>query len=1046
MNILKKTLCLLLCIVMVFSCTATAFGAEEKDTDFTYSLKYYTNKNDTYNADLLLDKADELLKELNLVYEFVIIEGGFLIREQKLVVDLTSLNSICKTIDDYKDILELVTSMPAFGNILGDLKNLNVSTWQTGLKRGTKDTVIIKELLELADANKEIVSKVCDGTLDMGIFETRLDLKELLGEDGIAGYIKKFIIGLVYDEETQSAEFNSAYNTYKNNMDAFVYGDLLGKYADEYLPGFTMDESSTVEDLICIAFGLVTEKYIEPLVKDINIDLASSEYEDLRKLHGIINLNGQSFDFSRVTLDPDKDFLSQINGVIGEIFTQLVPGYSWTDGSYDKISENIEGAFKYVGSQSGLIPDAESMSFDEITMAVIALILRNVKLDEGVSECRTLEDMAKVALINAEKELGIYVEYKQEDTYLDVMGDIAARWLYNNFSIKDFNGKTLREGMGYDIFEVANFAANYLLFDKQAAYALNLNTSKTESIFKKVDKLLDYFGETKAKGVSFDSEKFLFGKGSYKGLIDSIFSLDIQNIIEITAVPALKNAGNVSAVEFVYKCVQYALNNWSGKTMIPAYRRNAFNNALSNENIAVLVKVLLETANLRKEHIIKAVLFAGGILLKGEDINLGTPSVKIEDMQYSGKTAEPVAKVTLGGKTLTQGTDYTVYTKSVNVGKATATLKGTGLYKGEIQNISFNITPEAVSEIKVTALTENSISLSWKEVSYADSYTVYIYENSKWRTLGAVEENSYIAENLSAGTSYKFKVKVTVGATVGDFSDTVSVMTKLGKTQGLEVSSKTSTSVSLQWDKVKGATHYGVFRVEGDKWTKVATVKGDTSCTVSSLLAGQTYTFGVRAYRSGPGYGDKSETVKVTTNLKKVTAIKCTKTAESYVTLSWNKVSGATHYVVYQYKGGKWVKLKTVSTNSYTVKSLSGGKAYKFIVKAYSTKLKVYGDASSAFTARTLVGAAKGIKAVSRTASAIKLSWNKVPNATGYVVYRSTDGKTWTRVGSTKTNSITAKGLKKNKQYHFKIRAYQTVSGKNVYGGYSAVYKAKTTK
>ena len=124
-----------------------------------------------------------------------------------------------------------------------------------------------------------------------------------------------------------------------------------------------MDEYSTVEDLICVAFGLVVDRYVRPLIADIYIDTANSEYEALRALDGLINLKGSTYDFSKIKFDPAKSFLSQVNNVIGEIFTQLIPGYSWKSGNYDKISENIEGAFKYLGKASGLIPDADSLTF-----------------------------------------------------------------------------------------------------------------------------------------------------------------------------------------------------------------------------------------------------------------------------------------------------------------------------------------------------------------------------------------------------------------------------------------------------------------------------------------------------------------------------------------------------------------------------------------------------------------------------------------------------------------------------------------------------------
>ena len=76
------------------------------------------------------------------------------------------------------------------------------------------------------------------------------------------------------------------------------------------------------------------------------------------------------------------------------------------------------------------------------------------------------------------------------------------------------------------------------------------------------------------------------------------------------------------------------------------------------------------------------------------------------------------------------------------------------------------------------------------------------------------------------------------------------------------------------------------------------------------------------------------------------------------------------------------------------------------------------------------------VKATAGVKSAT-LSWNKVSGATGYVIYYSTETNgTYTKLGSTKSTSYTKKSLKSGKKYYFRVRAYKTVDGKNIYGGY----------
>ena len=74
----------------------------------------------------------------------------------------------------------------------------------------------------------------------------------------------------------------------------------------------------------------------------------------------------------------------------------------------------------------------------------------------------------------------------------------------------------------------------------------------------------------------------------------------------------------------------------------------------------------------------------------------------------------------------------------------------------------------------------------------------------------------------------------------------------------------------------------------------------------------------------------------------------------------------------------------------------------------------------------------------------IKLTWNKVSNASGYEVYRATslNGK-YTKVATTNasaTGFINGK-LTKGKTYYYKVRAFRTLEGQRFYGAYSSKVK-----
>lgn len=92
-----------------------------------------------------------------------------------------------------------------------------------------------------------------------------------------------------------------------------------------------------------------------------------------------------------------------------------------------------------------------------------------------------------------------------------------------------------------------------------------------------------------------------------------------------------------------------------------------------------------------------------------------------------------------------------------------------------------------------------------------------------------------------------------------------------------------------------------------------------------------------------------------------VELVKAATSGSRAVKLSWNKVSGATKYVVYGQKCGKsFKKLKTTANTSYKVKKIKGKKlkshkAYKFYVVAYNGSKKIVSSKSIHFiTAKTM--------------------------------------------------------------------------------------------
>lgn len=144
----------------------------------------------------------------------------------------------------------------------------------------------------------------------------------------------------------------------------------------------------------------------------------------------------------------------------------------------------------------------------------------------------------------------------------------------------------------------------------------------------------------------------------------------------------------------------------------------------------------------------------------------------------------------------------------------------------------------------------------------------------------------------------------------------------------------------------------------------------------------------------------------------------------SMVTLSWDKIENADKYYVYQYKDGKYVKIKTTTDTSVTLKGLKNGETYKFLVRysigrklspmtySYKITVKVY---------------YKPIAKAASTENSVKLTWQAVPNAEKYAICKYVDGKA-VRLCETEKLAVRINKLTPDTEYQYIVRAY--VDGK----------------
>ncbi len=264
--------------------------------------------------------------------------------------------------------------------------------------------------------------------------------------------------------------------------------------------------------------------------------------------------------------------------------------------------------------------------------------------------------------------------------------------------------------------------------------------------------------------------------------------------------------------------------------------------------------------------------------------------------------------------------------------------------------------PPILTSISNTA---SGTKITWDKVIGADEYKVYRKTyNAKtkawsgWTRLAiGVTSTSYVDKTAKSGTYYRYTVIASNEAGNSSY-DATGLKTYFLATPTVSATNSNS-GVVVKWTKAAGATGYYVYRKTGNgNWQKIATVKGASkvSYTDTKAKSGVTYRYTVKAYYSSyvSAYNTNGFAVRrlTTPTLKSVTS------AKSGVTFKWNKVTGATGYIVYRKTGnGSWVKLATVTGNSavsYLDKTAKKGVTYTYTVRAY------YGTSTSYYNTKGL--------------------------------------------------------------------------------------------
>ena len=226
---------------------------------------------------------------------------------------------------------------------------------------------------------------------------------------------------------------------------------------------------------------------------------------------------------------------------------------------------------------------------------------------------------------------------------------------------------------------------------------------------------------------------------------------------------------------------------------------------------------------------------------------------------YDGKAKKPGVTVKLNGKTLKNGTDYTVsYSNNTKVGTATVKITGKGNYTGSVSktySIKNNFKKATISGISTKAFTGKNITQS-----------ITVKYNGKTLKNGTDYTVSY-SNNKKIGTA---AVKI---AGKGSYTGTVTKTFKINPAkQEIQKLTAKSKAFFVDWAQKGSATGYEIQYATNSKFTrakKVTITSNKTDKTTVSKLSGKKkYYVRVRSYTTVKGtkyYGAWSASKSVTT-------------------------------------------------------------------------------------------------------------------------------------------------------------------------------------
>ena len=367
---------------------------------------------------------------------------------------------------------------------------------------------------------------------------------------------------------------------------------------------------------------------------------------------------------------------------------------------------------------------------------------------------------------------------------------------------------------------------------------------------------------------------------------------------------------------------------------------------------------------------------------------LGGTAITITGTNLTGATS-----VTVGGVAATDvvvsSTSVTAVTPAGTAGLtsvAVTTPGGTATLPSAFTFVVPAPTIESISPTSGSTLGGTAITITGTNLTDASSVTV---GGVAATDVVVVSSTSVTAVTPAGSVGAKDVVVTTPGGSATLPSAFTFVVPAPLPPDGVAASDGTFTNkVSVSWNAVSGATGYKVFR--SGTAAAIGTV-GSSSLTFSDLTAtpGTSYDYSVKTNGTG-GLSPPSLFDAGYRNLSAPTSVAAADgTSTLHVAVTWVASIGATGYQVWRSNGSSAAtQIGTAIQTPFNDVGASPGVSYSYTVKA--TGAVGVSSASAGNSGFKALSPPNGVAASDgASAASVKVTWNVVPGATAYKIFRS---------------------------------------------------------